>query len=164
MLLKITVFENSILLKSALLKFQICTVMSRAKSSIKLLNPSAAWFPEVGVCKDNKPIRLKLRKGEKYSWCSCGLSGRQPWCDGSHRSEGLTALKPLHFEVEADGEYSLCGCKATQNRPLCDGRHNKVRKTRNTDPPQFCAYDESAVYSGEANKLGYKPKQGRWHF
>lgn len=40
----------------------------------------------------------------------------------------------------------------------------QVQKRRFTDPPQYCAYGESPVYEGVANKLGYKPKQGRWHF
>ncbi|MCP9262847.1 CDGSH iron-sulfur domain-containing protein 3, mitochondrial [Dirofilaria immitis] len=139
-------------------------ILSRTKSEVKLLNPSATWYPEIGICLDEKPIILKLRKGERYSWCSCGLSGKQPWCDGSHSAEGVTTLRPLHFEVEKDGEYSVCGCKATKNRPLCDGSHVKVKKRRYTDPPQYCAYAESPVYEGVANKLGYKPKEGRWHF
>ncbi|EFO24469.2 hypothetical protein LOAG_04015 [Loa loa] len=142
----------------------ICKIISRAISNVKLLNPSAALYPEIGVCLDNKPIRMKLKKGEQYSWCSCGLSGKQPWCDGSHHAEGVTTLRPIHFEVEKDGEYNLCGCKATKNRPLCDGGHVKVQKRRYTDTPQYCAYVESPVYEGVANKLGYKPKQGRWHF
>ncbi|VDK80697.1 unnamed protein product [Litomosoides sigmodontis] len=145
-------------------RFQVCKIIVRGIRGIKLLNPSAALYPEIGVCVDNKPIRVKLKKGEQYSWCSCGLSGTQPWCDGSHNSEGITMLKPLLFEVEKDGEYNMCGCKATENRPLCDGRHVKVQKRRHTGPPQYCSYAESPVYEGVANKLGYKPKQGRWHF
>ncbi|VBB30323.1 unnamed protein product [Acanthocheilonema viteae] len=137
---------------------------TRAISNIKLLNPSATLYPELGVCLDNKPIKLKLRKGEQYSWCACGLSGTQPWCDGSHRAEGITTLRPVLFEVEKDGEYNICVCKATKNRPLCDGHHVKVQKRRHTNPPQLCVYAESPVYEGVANKLGYKPKQGRWHF
>uniref|UniRef100_A0A0R3RSJ2 CDGSH iron-sulfur domain-containing protein 3, mitochondrial n=1 Tax=Elaeophora elaphi TaxID=1147741 RepID=A0A0R3RSJ2_9BILA len=139
-------------------------IITRAISNVTVLNPSAALYPEIGVCLDNKPIKLKLKKGEKYAWCSCGLSGAQPWCDGSHSAEGVTTLRPVLFEVEKDGDYFLCGCKATENRPMCDGRHVKIQKRRYTDPPQYCAYVDSPVYEGVANKLGYKPKNGRWHF
>ncbi|MCP9257244.1 CDGSH Iron Sulfur Domain protein, partial [Dirofilaria immitis] len=129
-------------------------ILSRTKSEVKLLNPSATWYPEIGICLDEKPIILKLRKGSDIP----GVHA--PWCDGSHSAEGVTTLRPLHFEVEKDGEYSVCGCKATKNRPLCDGSHVKVKKRRYTDPPQYCAYAESPVYEGVANKLGYKPKEG----
>ena len=29
--------------------------------------------------------KLKLFKGKKYSFCSCGLSKRLPFCDNEHR-------------------------------------------------------------------------------
>jgi CDGSH-type Zn-finger protein len=37
-----------------------------------------------------KPIRssdspFAVEVGKNYSWCSCGKSEKQPFCDGSHR-------------------------------------------------------------------------------
>lgn len=32
-----------------------------------------------------KPILLKLKKGTRYSICSCGISKRLPFCDGRHK-------------------------------------------------------------------------------
>ena len=30
------------------------------------------------------PYKVKVEKGKTYSWCACGLSQKQPLCDGSH--------------------------------------------------------------------------------
>ena len=34
------------------------------------------------------PYKVKVEKGKTYFWCSCGLSFKQPFCDGSHKKEG----------------------------------------------------------------------------
>ena len=36
-----------------------------------------------------KPKGVTLSKGETYSWCACGRSKNQPFCDGSHPGTGL---------------------------------------------------------------------------
>ena len=41
---------------------------------------------------DKKPIKVALTKDEEQYWCACGLSNKQPYCDGSHRT---TAIKPV---------------------------------------------------------------------
>ena len=30
-------------------------------------------------------MKIKLKKGKKYSICSCGLSKNLPFCDNAHR-------------------------------------------------------------------------------
>ena len=32
------------------------------------------------------PYPVKVKKGKKYYWCSCGASKTQPYCDGYHKS------------------------------------------------------------------------------
>ena len=40
------------------------------------------------VTLQKSPYKVKVKKGKIYFWCSCGLSEKQPFCDGSHRKEG----------------------------------------------------------------------------
>jgi CDGSH-type Zn-finger protein len=58
----------------------------------------------------------------RYSWCSCGYSARQPFCDDSHRlEENATNRKSYKFDVLEPVMLTLCLCKRTQRPPLCDG-------------------------------------------
>ncbi|GGX52890.1 glutamate synthase-related protein [Saccharospirillum salsuginis] len=70
-----------------------------------------------------KPARVELEKGESYTWCRCGRSSNQPFCDGSHKGTGLS---PVTFKAEESGPAYLCQCKSTGNQPYCDGTHKKL--------------------------------------
>ena len=39
-------------------------------------------------------IRVGVNKGKTYYWCGCGLSKKQPFCDGSHK-EDKQGRKPI---------------------------------------------------------------------
>jgi CDGSH-type Zn-finger protein len=69
------------------------------------------------------PFAVALETGKSYAWCACGRSGRQPFCDGSHKGTGFT---PHIFTAEQAGERWLCGCKRTGGRPFCDGSHDDL--------------------------------------
>lgn len=66
------------------------------------------------------PFGVEVEAGKAYYWCACGLSAKQPFCDGSHKDTGFT---PVKFEAEEAGKVFFCGCKATGKQPLCDGSH-----------------------------------------
>ncbi|MCI0817523.1 MAG: CDGSH iron-sulfur domain-containing protein, partial [Chloroflexi bacterium] len=40
-----------------------------------------------------QPSKVDLVAGEEYTWCRCGRSSSQPFCDGSHRGTSFTPLK-----------------------------------------------------------------------
>ena len=69
------------------------------------------------------PYAVELAPGD-YWWCACGKSRRQPFCDGSHKSDG--EFEPVKFSVAEAQKVWLCGCKRTGKRPFCDGTHQKV--------------------------------------
>jgi thiamine pyrophosphate-dependent acetolactate synthase large subunit-like protein/nitrite reductase/ring-hydroxylating ferredoxin subunit/CDGSH-type Zn-finger protein len=72
---------------------------------------------------DTRPIAVSLEKGKDYSWCSCGRSKTQPFCDGSHAG---TEFQPIAFAAEKAGKSFLCQCKRTANPPFCDGSHKEI--------------------------------------
>ncbi len=74
------------------------------------------------IIADNKPVKVELKAGEEYYFCSCGKSGNQPFCDGSHAG---TSFKPKAFTAEDDGDAYLCACKYSANTPFCDGSHKQ---------------------------------------
>jgi CDGSH-type Zn-finger protein len=77
--------------------------------------------------KMSKPIRasdtpfvVEVEEGQIYSWCSCGKSVKQPFCDGSHKG---SEFSPLRFTATETKKIFLCGCKLTASQPMCDGSH-----------------------------------------
>ena len=66
-------------------------------------------------------IVVEVEKNKSYFWCSCGLSSKQPFCDGSHKG---TEFSPLVYKPEQSKKVFFCTCKQTKDQPLCDGSHN----------------------------------------
>ncbi|CAJ0569204.1 unnamed protein product, partial [Mesorhabditis spiculigera] len=134
-----------------------------AAKGIIIENPASDMLPYKGIDAAKKPTKVSLDSGKTYSWCSCGLSVKQPFCDGSHKPDGMTNCRPVRFQVEKAGQYQMCMCKQTDHRPLCDGQHTCVSPLpRNARSPGLykVAFGDSPVYEGVAHKLGYRPKDG----
>jgi len=70
-----------------------------------------------------KPYLVEVQQGKSYFWCACGLSKKQPFCDGSHKE---TEFEPLKWVAEESGEKLFCACKHTKGQPICDGSHNQL--------------------------------------
>jgi CDGSH-type Zn-finger protein len=70
-----------------------------------------------------QPVSVAVEAGKTYAWCACGLSKKQPFCDGSHKP---TAFKPMIWKAEKDQAAWFCQCKHTKNAPMCDGTHKTV--------------------------------------
>jgi CDGSH-type Zn-finger protein len=82
---------------------------------------------------DYKSAKIELEAGKTYSWCSCGHSKNQPFCDGSHRKTMPEGYKSLKFTAEKDGVRGLCLCKHTKNPPYCDGSHRSLPQPTTVD-------------------------------
>ena len=68
------------------------------------------------------PVGVDVIEGKSYYWCTCGISSKQPFCDGSHKN---TEFTPLKFKADETKKNFFCACKQTNNPPFCDGSHNK---------------------------------------
>lgn len=71
---------------------------------------------------DKKPSVFEIEPGN-YSWCACGESKKQPFCDGSHKG---TKFSPVRFEITEKKKIALCNCKQSANPPFCDGKHKNL--------------------------------------
>ena len=77
---------------------------------------------EKSLTTQKSPYKIDVEKGKIYFWCSCGLSKKQPFCDGSHSG---TEFKPLPYKALETKKMFFCACKQTDGQPFCDGSHNK---------------------------------------
>ncbi|MBY0334302.1 MAG: CDGSH iron-sulfur domain-containing protein [Acetobacteraceae bacterium] len=84
---------------------------------------SSAPKPAVPHIAQKAPFAVEVEEGKIYFWCACGLSSRQPFCDGSHKGTDMQSLK---WTADKSGKVWFCGCKATARQPMCDGRHKAL--------------------------------------
>ncbi|XP_056135732.1 CDGSH iron-sulfur domain-containing protein 3, mitochondrial-like [Lampris incognitus] len=105
-------------------KWTILTLTRAWKTPVTTVKIQQSTLPSEPVIPSKKPFRVELVAGKRYSWCTCGHSKTQPFCDGAHRTKAQ-GLSPLRFVPEEDATVWLCGCKYTSNPPYCDGTHKQ---------------------------------------
>ena len=79
--------------------------------------------PDLPKIAQTAPFAVEVEAGKSYFWCACGLSSKQPFCDGSHKGSDFA---PVKYTAETDKRVFFCGCKASSKSPLCDGSHSKL--------------------------------------
>ncbi len=83
--------------------------------------PQQPDFKPRVAAKASAPVDLE--KGKTYFFCTCGLSEKQPFCDGKHKGTGY---KSLGFSATKDQKAFLCQCKQSLKTPFCDGTHKSL--------------------------------------
>lgn len=101
------------------------------------------------IIANNKPAKVDLTAGEKYFFCMCGHSKKQPFCDGSHVG---TDFKPKAFTAKTSGDAYLCQCKHSGNLPYCDGTHKQFDNNAVGQAGPGVATDANAAPSAKATK------------
>jgi CDGSH-type Zn-finger protein len=76
------------------------------------------------MAKTKTPFVMDMKPGE-YWWCACGESAKQPFCDGSHKTQA-PGMQPVKTMIDAPKKVAWCGCKASGKKPFCDGTHVKL--------------------------------------
>eukprot|EP00292_Cryptomonas_paramecium_P019075 CAMPEP_0113670154 /NCGR_PEP_ID=MMETSP0038_2-20120614/4978_1 /TAXON_ID=2898 /ORGANISM="Cryptomonas paramecium" /LENGTH=118 /DNA_ID=CAMNT_0000586137 /DNA_START=10 /DNA_END=366 /DNA_ORIENTATION=+ /assembly_acc=CAM_ASM_000170 len=96
------------------------------------------------------PAFTAVEKGKTYYWCSCGLSAKQPFCDGAHKG---TPFTPVKYEATETKRVLFCMCKKTGNAPLCDKTHIKVATKTHGSKIAVVAALGAAIISGVAYQI-----------
>ena len=81
-------------------------------------------FPRIVKC---EPAKIKVEPGKVYSWCTCGLSEKQPLCDSSHKNIEGMPYRSIKVKFEKEEEVWFCQCKHTKTPPFCDGTHKTLK-------------------------------------
>ena len=95
--------------------------------------------PDVVIAAET-PIQVHLKAGQEYLYCTCGLSGGQPFCDQSHF--GTTHAGGMPFTAVKSGPALLCRCKHTQTAPPF-----ATVRTRSSEPRRKKHRTSSGVFS-----------------
>ena len=86
--------------------------------------------PKLPIVAAKHPYAVEVEAGKTYSWCSCGLSAIQPFCDGAHKAyknpDGTSIMKSVKYTATETTTIYFCGCKQSVNAPLCDGTHKNL--------------------------------------
>ena len=83
--------------------------------------------PVTAAC---EPVVVKVEPGKVYSWCTCGVSVKQPFCDSRHKYIDGMPYRSLKVSFDKEEEVWFCQCKQTTTPPFCDGTHHAVKSSQ----------------------------------
>ena len=69
---------------------------------------------DIGVPFDKKPFKVSVKKYHLYTWCGCGRSHSQPFCDGTHKNMYIKKIikgGPVTYIAPEDRDIWFCNCK-----------------------------------------------------
>lgn len=75
-----------------------------------------------------EPVGITVEPGKVYSWCTCGLTLKTPFCDSAHKQIEGGPYRSIKVQFDKAEEVWFCQCKQTKTPPFCDGTHNTLRK------------------------------------
>ena len=73
-----------------------------------------------------EPAGIIVEPGKVYAWCACGLTGKTPFCDGSHKKIEDQPFANIKVQFDKPEEVWFCQCKQTKTPPFCDGTHKSL--------------------------------------
>lgn len=76
---------------------------------------------------ETSPIGIQVEPGKVYSWCSCGLTAKEPFCDSAHKQVEGMPFRSVKVVFDKPEEIWFCRCKQTKTPPFCDGSHRKLK-------------------------------------
>jgi CDGSH iron-sulfur domain-containing protein 3 len=82
-------------------------------------------LPKTAAC---EPAIIKVQPGKVYSWCTCGLTATEPFCDNTHRNIDGGGYRSIKVVFDKEEEVFFCQCKTTKTPPFCDDSHLTVIK------------------------------------
>jgi len=72
------------------------------------------------IVQELEPIAITVEPGKVYSWCSCGLTQKTPFCDSNHKKVEGTPFRSVKVLFDNAQEILFCQCKKTKTPPFCD--------------------------------------------
>lgn len=75
-----------------------------------------------------EPIGITVEPGKVYSWCTCGLTAKTPFCDSAHKQIDGMPYRSIKVIFDKAEEVWFCQCKQTKTPPFCDGSHKTLSK------------------------------------
>jgi len=81
-------------------------------------------LPKMAIC---EPASIEVEPGKVYSWCSCGLTEKEPFCDSSHKNIEGMPFRSVKVKFDKAQVVMFCQCKQTKTPPFCDDTHKTIQ-------------------------------------